>query len=362
MRRGGIINLNAGIAKQTGPPMRSTCAACEKEPFYKNKLFIVSAVLTGLILSSYFLPFLGPFRSAFFMYISKIWWAVLLGLFLGGVIDRYIPREYVSLILAGSGKKTIFYSVILGFFMSTCSHGILALSMQLHKKGASTPAVISFLLASPWANMALTIMLIGFFGLKAFYIILSAVLIAVITGFIYQFLEGKGMVEKNANAADVEKDFSIAKDMKRRIKNYKLSVKTLKNDMIGVYKGAVSLANMILWWVLIGMTLSSLAGAYVPQSIFTSYMGPTLLGLVVTLILAAVIEVCSEGSSPMAFEIFRQTGAFGGSFVFLMAGVATDYTEIGLIWHNVGRKAAIWLPLITVPQILILGFLANVLF
>jgi uncharacterized membrane protein YraQ (UPF0718 family) len=91
-------------------------------------------------------------------------------------------------------------------------------------------------------------------------------------------------------------------------------------------------------------------------------MGPTILGLFVTLGLATVIEVCSEGSAPMAFEIFKQTGAMGNSFVFLMAGVATDYTEIGLLWHNVGRKTAIWLPVITVPQVIILGWIANMLF
>ncbi len=38
----------------------------------------------------------------------------------------------------------------------------------------------------------------------------------------------------------------------------------------------------------------------------------------ITLILATLIEVCSEGSAPSAFEIFNQTGAFGNSFVFLM--------------------------------------------
>jgi hypothetical protein len=45
-----------------------------------------------------------------------------------------------------------------------------------------------------------------------------------------------------------------------------------------------------------------------------------------------------------------------------MAGVVTDYTEIGLLWHNLGKKTAIWLPLVTVPQVIILGFLANLLF
>jgi len=90
-------------------------------------------------------------------------------------------------------------------------------------------------------------------------------------------------------------------------------------------------------------------------------MGPTFLGLAVTLFFATIIEVCSEGSAPLAFEIFNQTKAFGNSFTFLMAGVATDYTEIGLIGHNIGRKAAMWIPIITVPQILILGYLFNLI-
>ena len=77
------------------------------------------------------------------------------------------------------------------------------------------------------------------------------------------------------------------------------------------------------------------------------------------MILATVIEVCSEGSSPLAFEIYRQTGSLGNSFVFLMAGVATDYTEIGLLWTNVGKRVALWMPAVTVPQVLILGYTFN---
>jgi len=127
----------------------------------------------------------------------------------------------------------------------------------------------------------------------------------------------------------------------------------------GVFKGSWSLSKMVMWWLLIGMLMASFARAYIPEHLFMTYMGPTFLGLLVTLFFATIIEVCSEGSSPLAFEIFRQTGAFGNSFIFLMAGVATDYTEIGLIGSNIGKKAALWLPVITVPQILILGYLFN---
>lgn len=75
------------------------------------------------------------------------------------------------------------------------------------------------------------------------------------------------------------------------------------------------------------------------------------------------IQSCTTlSSAPMAFELFKQTGAFGNSFVFLMVGVVTDYTEIGLLWHNVGRKTAIWLPIVTVPQVVLLGWIANKIF
>jgi hypothetical protein len=339
-----------------------SCYSCRRKPFYQDKVFIVASVLTFLIIISFFLPFLGPFRKAFFMYFKTIWWAVVLGLLLGGLIDYYIPREYISLTLAKPKKRTIFYAVILGFFMSACSHGILALSIQLHKKGASNPAVVAFFLASPWANIALTIMLIGFFGLKALFIVFSALVIAIITGFIFQFLEKKNLIETNLNTASSIQEFSIFQDIKKRMLQFTFSKKEMASQIKGIFRGAVDLSDMVLWWILIGIGLASLAGAYIPSGVFNAYMGPSITGLLVTLIVATVIEVCSEGSSPMAFEIFRQTRAFGNSFVFLMAGVVTDYTEIGLLWHNVGKKVAIWLPIITVPQVVALGLIANKIF
>ena len=248
--------------------------------------------------------------------------------------------------------------------MSACSHGILAIAIALYKKGANTSSVIAFLLASPWANLPITILLFGFFGTNAILIILSAILIAFTTGMIYLKLEQKGMVEcghcSYGEDREALKDFSIIVDIKTRWKNYTFSGKNITQAITGTLHGSWALTKMVLWWLLIGMLMAAFARAFIPHDIFMEYMGPTFIGLIVTLIFATIIEVCSEGSSPLAFEIFTQTGAFGNSFTFLMAGVATDYTEIGLIWHNIGKKAALWLPIITVPQILILAYLYNI--
>lgn len=341
----------------------SCCHQKAKAAWYQNKTVRVAAVLTAVCLAAVIFPVLEPFRAAFLGYLRMIWVAVLVGLFLGGIIEHFVPREYVAAVLARPGRRSIVHAVLLGFLMSACSHGILALAIQLHKKGAATPSVVAFLLASPWANLPLTIMLIGFFGIgPALYIILGAVVIALITGWIYQWLQAKGWVERNAHTVAVDSDFSVADDLHRRLKAFRWSVSGLAQDARGVLAGAVSLGNMVLWWILIGMGLAAAAGAYIPAGFFHQYMGPSPLGLMVTLIAATVMEVCSEGTAPLAFEIFRQTGALGNSFVFLMAGVATDYTEIGLLWQNVGRKTALWLPVITVPQIILLGLIANLIF
>ena len=343
------------------------CPSCSTKagtPWYKEKLYIVTIVTLILLLIGYFHPLLKPFFDSFVEYLILIWWAILLGFFIGGIIDYFIPREYIQKYLSRHQKRTIIYSVIFGFLMTACSHGILAISMELYKKGASTSSVVAFLLASPWANLPITFLLFGFFGAKALLIIISALIVAIITGLIYQALERRNMVECNSCKMGEDRpvltNFSVIKDIKRRIKEYKFTAENNIKAIKGTLSGSWALTKMVMWWLVIGMLMAAFARGYVPHQLFIEYMGPSAVGLVLTLFFATIIEVCSEGSSPLAFEIYSQTKAFGNSFTFLMAGVATDYTEIGLIWHNIGRKAAIWLPIITVPQILILGYIFNI--
>jgi len=130
----------------------------------------------------------------------------------------------------------------------------------------------------------------------------------------------------------------------------------------GILTGALNLSEMVIFWIALGAMIAALSAAYLPAHWFDKYMGPDISGLGVTLLVATVLEVCSEGMAPVGYEIYRQTGAFGNVFVFLMAGVITDYTEIGLIWKNIGHKTALLLPIITVPQVLVLGYIANQLF
>ncbi len=316
-------------------------------PPINRRLAIMGSVFLGVLALS-FLPALEPLNDSMLSYLAIVWWAVLLGLVLGGIIDYFVPDGFVVRLLGQRSKLTLINAVLAGFLMSACSHGILAIAIQLYKKGASVPAVITFLLASPWANLPMTVLLFGFFGIKALLFVGGAMLIALVTGVIFTVLDEFGLIEgpaKDIEAADVSWD---------RVTNF-----DARKSAKGVAIGFVSLANMVLSWILIGILAASLIGAYVPEHWFMEYLGPDFTGMLITLLFATVLEVCSEGTSPIAFEIFNKTAALGNPFVFLMAGVATDYTEIGLLWTNIGRRTAIWLPIVTVPQILLLGMWFN---
>ena len=83
-------------------------------------------------------------------------------------------------------------------------------------------------------------------------------------------------------------------------------------------------------------------------------------GLWLTLLATTVIEVCSEGSTPIAADLMNRAGAPGNSFTFLMAGVATDYTEVMSIRDTTQSwRIALCLPLVTVPQVILIGFVLN---
>ncbi|MEC7028819.1 MAG: ATPase, partial [Pseudomonadota bacterium] len=63
---------------------------------------------------------------------------------------------------------------------------------------------------------------------------------------------------------------------------------------------------------------------------------------------------------PIGADLVTRAGAPGNGFTFLMAGVATDYTEILVIKEFTKKWAiALSLPLITVPQVLLLGWIMN---
>ncbi|NNE92602.1 MAG: ATPase [Verrucomicrobiales bacterium] len=304
------------------------------------------------------MTFFGPFCHGTFELMNKMWWGLIAGILFVGLLAK-IPKEFVMAVLGkGGGLKGLLRATFAGLLLDLCSHGILLVGLQLYRRGASLGQMMAFLIASPWNSMSLTIILISLIGWQwtVIFLVVSAV-IALVSGLIFEFLVRKNVLPANPNTIDLQDDFRFFPEAKASLKKTRFNGAFL----IGTVRSGLSESRMILRWIFFGTVVAAVLRGVMPNDeTFANWFGPSLAGLGLTLIAATIIEVCSEGSSPIAADLLTRGKAPGNAMTFLMAGAATDYTEIlGLKEATRSFKIAIFLPLVTVPQVLAVGWFLN---
>ena len=297
------------------------------------------------------------FSESIYELMNTIWWGIVVGIVMVGILSK-IPREFVISILGnGGGLNGIFRATLAGLLLDLCSHGILMVGAKLYERGATTGQLMAFLIASPWNSFSLTLILIALIGLPwALTFIVLSMVVAVITGLIFESLTKKGKLPANPNKVDLPDGFKFWKEAKAKLKQTKFTP-ALIGEML--WTGILD-SRMVVRWIFFGVILASLVRAFVDTGDFQTFFGPTLAGLGLTVVAATIIEVCSEGSTPIAADLLTRAKAPGNSFAFLMTGVATDYTEIMVLRDTTKSwKIPLFLPLITVPQVLVISYLIN---
>jgi uncharacterized membrane protein YraQ (UPF0718 family)/YHS domain-containing protein len=78
----------------------------------------------------------------------EVWWALVLGFFLSGVVQAWVPRAPLERALGGRGAKALALSTGLGAASSSCSYAAVAIAKSLFQKGASLASAMAFQFAS----------------------------------------------------------------------------------------------------------------------------------------------------------------------------------------------------------------------
>lgn len=348
--------------------MKTPSCCAHKGEKKRTDFLLWGSMLT--VVAAYFVYWLYPqlivevkalehFSEAVFGLMNTIWWGIVIGMIMAGVLAK-IPREFVVSILGrNAGLGGIIRATLGGVLLDLCSHGILMVAAKLYERGASTGQVMAFLIASPWNSFSLTIILIALIGLPwtLAFIVLSMG-IAIISGLIFEHLTKKGTLPANPNKVDLPADFKFWREARTRLKQTKFTPRFIGNLLWAGVKDS----RMVIRWILFGIILAGLIRAFIDTGQFQTFFGPTLAGLGLTVVVATILEVCSEGSTPVAADLLTRAKAPGNSFAFLMTGVATDYTEIMVLKDTTKSwKVSLFLPLITVPQILVIAWIMNVM-
>lgn len=295
--------------------------------------------------------------------VSYAWLALLwivIGIFLGGAALEFIPRHWFTRELGGTGPFTVVKAAIAGMFIDVCSHGALAVGMGIYRAGASVAATVTFLLATPWLGLMETMLLLGLLGFKiTVAMIVTSFLAAVTIGIIMGQIEKRKWIETHTGKHKLsKKKFSIWKEARKGVRQFDWN--TLPKRLKRSLREGWMLFSMIGIWLVIGFIAAGVVLSFISPETIQSLMGyASATALPFTALIASLIEVCSEGTVPLA-AAFKDMGAsIGAVFVFLMAGVASDITELGTITDVIGKRAAIATFVVAIVVTIFFGYLLN---
>ena len=297
------------------------------------------------------------FTTAIYDLINTMFWGVALGIVFIGLLG-HIPREFVIAILGRKrGLSGILRATLGGLLLDLCSHGILMVGAKLYERGASLGQTMAFLISSPWNSISLTFILWAMVGFKwMITFLLISMVIACISGLIFERLVINRVLPDNPNRIDLPDDYNLLAETRSLFGTASFSFKAVGTTLWNGLKDS----RMVLRWIFFGVILAALIRTFVSPDNFETYFGPTIAGLGLTILVATILEVCSEGTLPVAADILTRANAPGNSLTFLMAGVSTDYTEIMILKEATASwKIPLFLPLVTLPQIVVFALILN---
>jgi uncharacterized protein len=83
-----------------------------------------------------------------FLMAYEVWWALVIGFAISGIVQAWVPRGRIEGAMAGTGLAPIARATGLGAASSSCSYAAIAIARSLFVKGASAITALAFQFAS----------------------------------------------------------------------------------------------------------------------------------------------------------------------------------------------------------------------
>ncbi len=269
-----------------------------------------------------------------FLMAWQVWWALVLGFAISGVVQAWVPRRRIQEALGGSGVRPLALATGLGAASSSCSYAAIAIARSLFAKGASAASALAFQFASTNLVFELGIViwvLLGWqFTLAEF--IGGLVLIMVMTALLRLFVSRRLEARARAHAVAAEQaghdhhhhhhhhhDHGSGAPMSLRGRLRSASAWT---EVAGNFRMDWS---MVWKEIIVGFLLAGFI-AQLPDSFFHALFithAPAGVKLVenaiVGPIVAALSFVCSVGNVPLAAVLWSGGIGFAGVIAFIFA-------------------------------------------
>ncbi len=245
---------------------------------------------------------------------------LLLGFLVAGVLHVIVPSSFYRSHLAGGGFKPILTATLLGIPLPLCSCGVIPTAVGLRNEKASLGAVGAFLIATPQTGIDSIIATYSLMGVAfAVFRPLAALITGVIGGLAIGYFCRDNKVAVSDESCEVKE--------------------VVSNKFVAVFKYAfVDMVRNIGARLVLGLVIAALIQVAVPDSFFLRFNDLPLLQMLVMLLVAVPMYVCSTGSIPIAAALLAKGLTPGAALVLLMAGPAVNFGSILVVSKTMGGK------------------------
>ena len=250
----------------------------------------------------------------------EVWWALVLGFTLSGIVQAWVPRARLQRALGGEGLREIALATGLGAASSSCSYAAIAIAKSLFQKGASFAAAMVFQFASTNLVFELGIVMWVFLGWKF-------TLAEFIGGFVLIALMWLGVrLFVSRRLEDEAREHALEAQAGHVHVSAGSGPKLLSLDAWTDVAHNFRADWGMLWKEIVGGFLIAGYVALLPKGFFnalfiTNTGGPLQLleNVVVGPIVAALSFVCSVGNIPLAAVLWAGGISFSGVIAFVYA-------------------------------------------
>jgi hypothetical protein len=250
--------------------------------------------------------------------------SLLVGLFIAGLIHAFVPPGVIRRGLSKPDWRSTVRASIVGVPLPLCSCGVIPTALGLRREGASRGAATSFMISTPQTGVDSILVTAAFLGWPFAIFKLVA---AFVTGVIGGVLVNRAVPEAPAPEADASCSPDAAPRPRGAIARISEAVRYAVFDLLGA----------IHLWLVIGVLAAALVTTLTPADFFAGRAwADGLLGLLVMLVIALPLYVCTTASVPIAASLIAAGLPAGSALVFLMAGPATNLATIGAVYRTLG--------------------------
>jgi uncharacterized membrane protein YraQ (UPF0718 family)/YHS domain-containing protein len=249
----------------------------------------------------------------------EVWWALVLGFALSGIVQAWVPRRRLEEALGGRGLREVTVATGLGAASSSCSYAAIAIAKSLFAKGASLVSAMTFQFASTNLVFELGLVLWLFLGWR---FTLAEFVGGIVLILLMWLALNRFVSREDEEAARGLAETAESGHIHHSAGSGKLFSLQAWSDVAHNFRGDWEMLwKEILAGFVIAGYVSTLPMDFFNGLFLTDAWAPLRIAenVLVGPIVAALAFVCSIGNIPLAAVLWSGGISFGGVIAFIYA-------------------------------------------